>query len=226
MTKPANVEFKSIFDNAASQYDAVTNTYAVERRKDILVQWANGDCLEVGAGTGEISKALLEKGHNVVATDISSKMVKEIQRKLGIKTYVCDAEKLPFPDSSFDTIVAAEVIYYLDHPEKFVTEAHRVLKPGGQLLISSANNTAKILHDMRTLLRKFGIGRMYFNDPVRDFFTAKKLEALLGDGNFNVVENQKIILFPFSSFHRINRILEKTPFKHLGIFILLRAEKL
>ena len=225
MTKPKNSEFAGIFNFAASSYDEITNAYAVSRRREFFLNRARGECLEVGAGTGEMSYALVRAGRNVVATDISPNMVLEIKKKLGIKAVVCDAERLPFPDSSFDTVLGAEMIYYLDHPEKFLREARRVLRPGGQLLLSSANNTTKIYDRARAFLRTLGIGHMYFDDKIREFVTAKKLKTLLASAGFRVVEVRKIMVLPFGFFDWLNRLLEHIPLKHFGIFILVRAEK-
>ncbi len=225
MTKPTNADLRNVFDVAASAYDDVTNSYAVSRRKEFFVQNAEGDCLEVGAGTGEISKALVSVGHRVVATDVSSKMVEEIKKKLSIDAFVCDAERLPFVEASFDTVVGAEMIYYLDNPEHFVREAYRVLKPKGLFLLSSANSVTKIYHYIRTVLRKLGVSHMYFDDPVYGFPSAKKLCTLLEQGGFRVVELRKIMPAPFGIFHRFNLIAERTPLKHFGVFMLVVAKK-
>jgi len=160
--KPTNPEVRKIFDSAAEQYDIVTNSYAIRRRVEFFVSRAEGKCLEVGAGTGSISQALLAKGRGVVATDISPGMVEEMKKK-GINAVVCDAERLPFPDALFDTVLASEMIYYLDHPEQFLKEARRVLKPGGTVLLSSANNRVARFYDwLRGILRPLGIGGTYF----------------------------------------------------------------
>ena len=50
-----------------------------------------------------------------------------------------DAHSLPFPADSFDVVLLFEAIYYLQQPDVFIREAHRVLRPGGSLLICSAN---------------------------------------------------------------------------------------
>jgi len=225
MKKPSNLEIKSIFDKVASAYNEISNPYAVFRRKSIIAEWAKGRCLEVGAGTGEISR-MLSKDHQVVATDISPQMVREIQ-KHGIESKVCDAEKLPFKDNSFDSVIAAEVIFYLDHPGKFISETHRILTPEGRLLLSSANDTiAKAYVTFRTFLRMIGFKKgMYCDDKVNTFMTSRTIRELLGNHKFRVVEEKKILILPVKFLDPINKMLEKTPLKHCGIFILTWAEK-
>lgn len=222
--KPTNKEFKRIFDKVAPKYDAISNQYAVSRRIDFFKKWAKGKCLEVGAGSGEMSKALLDK-HEVVATDISAEMINLVKKKLGIKTYVSDAEKLPFKNNSFDTIIAAEMIYYLDHPKSFVAESQRVLKKNGRLLISSATKIAEIYDKLRAILRKLGLSGMYFDDQNRRFMSPKQIITLLQQNGFQIRRTKRIIIFPFKIFDPINRFLEKTPLKYLSSFIFVYAEK-
>lgn len=225
--KPSNEEIKTLFDTIAPRYDAITHPYALRKRIEFFVKNAQGTCLEVGAGTGEIAKALKRDGHDVVATDIASQMVSQIRNKLGIEAVVCDAEKLPFPDESFDTVIGAEMIYYLDHPERFLAEAHRVLKPCGRLLLSSANaGVARFYDSLRAFLRTLGLGRgTYFDDPVRQFPSLKELTRLLQNSGFRICEIRKAVIIPISFLARLNKILEKTPFKHFGAFIFIHAGK-
>lgn len=222
--KPSNNEFKKVFDSVASDYDNITNSYAVDRRIEFFKKYAKGKCLEVGAGSGEVSRALL-KNHTVVATDISPEMVKIIKKKLNIKAYVCDAEKLPFKNSSFDCVIAAEVIYYMDSPENFINEAYRVLKKDGLLLLSCANEDMKIYDRLRKVLRRIGIGSMYFDDPNESFFTIDALKRLLSSNKFKVILSKKIIIIPFGFAYQLNKILENTYFDFLGSFILVKAIK-
>lgn len=222
--KPTNEELRIIFDEVAPRYEEISNPYTTFRRREIIMARAKGDCLEVGAGSGELASLLAQK-YNVTATDISPKMVDEI-RKRQVKAVVSDAEKLPFKESSFDTVIAAELIYYLDHPERFIAESWRVLKTGGRLLISSANNMAKIYDRGRGLFRIIGFSHMYFDDRVRDFMTGTRLRRLLGEQGFVIKEEKKILVLPFRKLDWIGRILENTPLKHFGIFTFIMAEKL
>lgn len=225
--KPSNEEVKTLFDAVAPRYNAITHSYALRRRIEFFVSHAQKDCLEVGAGTGEISKALKQAGHHVIATDVAPQMVTQIRNKIGVEAVICDAESLPFPDASFDTVIGAEMIYYLDHPERFLSEAHRVLKPGGRLLLSSANaNIARFYDSLRAFLRTLGLGRgTYFDDPVRQFPSSKELMRLLRNTGFEIREIKKAIVLPIGALDWFNRLLEKTPFNHFGAFIFIHAEK-
>ena len=225
MQKLSNTQYRETFDRVAGRYDEVSNSYAVNRRVELLVSWAKGDCLEVGAGTGVISRQLKPR-HKVIATDISPNMVNAIKQNLGIEAYPCDAESLPFPDASFDTVIASECIYYLNHPERFIQEARRVLRPQGRLLISSANTICRIYEDLRSVLRHLGFRHMYFEDPNRTFFSAKKLSDMLQNGGFQMLQLHKIIVLPFAGADQLNRWLERTPLRHGGVFIVLWAEKI
>ena len=251
MHKPSNQQFAQIFDGIASRYNDVSNAYLVGKRKAILGSWARGRCLEVGAGTGEISR-YLAKSHEVVATDISPAMVEEIKKhgidpvrsrardevaspedrgaatSNGVEAYVCDAEQLPFENETFDTVIAAEMLFYLDNPDNFLREAYRLLKPDGRLLISCASNFPVKLYDqLRSWLRRMGMSRgMYFKeDPLKEFMTPSKLKAMLVRHNFKIVEMSKSPILPIASLDFLNRILEKTPLKQFGIFIFTLATK-
>ena len=225
MHKSSNRQFAQIFDDVATRYNEMSNPYLVSLRKNILGNWAAGKCLEVGAGTGEISKHLAQN-HDVIATDIAPAMVEEI-KKHGIEAYVCDAEKLPFENNSFDSVIAAEMLFYLDNPDNFLSEAYRVLKPEGRLLMSCASNfPVKFYDKLRSLLRTIGISKgMYFEDTLREFMTPSKLKTILARHNFETIEIKKTPILPISFFDSLNRFLEKTPLKSLGIFIFVLAKK-
>ena len=96
--------------------------------------------LEVGAGTGVMSLLLAELGHTVTATDISKGMLDEARRKaserrLAIAFEIADAELLPFGEKSFDAVFGRHILWTLPHPDRALGEWHRVLRPGGRLVL-------------------------------------------------------------------------------------------
>ena len=99
-----------------------------------------GRGLEIGAGTGYFSLNLLRNGwlDEAVATDVSAGMLKTLTattERLGlsssVETVVCDAEKLPFEDDSFDIVFGHAVLHHIPDLEQAFREFRRVLRPGG-----------------------------------------------------------------------------------------------
>ena len=87
--------------------------------------------LDLGAGTGLLTEALLAAGHDVVAADVSADMLAELTARLpGVPTLLAGAESLPLPDGDLDGIVAAQAAHWFE-PGAASREFLRVLAPGG-----------------------------------------------------------------------------------------------
>jgi len=94
--------------------------------------------LELGAGTGLHTWALLQTGANITASDISPNSLSLLKQRFhnapgNLKTEVADMESLPFEASSFDVIVSAGSLSY-GEPHVVDAEIRRVLRPGGVLI--------------------------------------------------------------------------------------------
>jgi SAM-dependent methyltransferase len=114
--------------------------------------------LDVGAGQGALSKRLHESGYTVYACGLDA------------DNFVYDpvefraadgAECLPYDDGAFDVVVAAELIEHLLDQMTFFKESHRVLKPGGGLIISTPN-----ILSMKSRLQYFSSGYFWSFDPL------------------------------------------------------------
>ncbi len=97
--------------------------------------------LEIGAGTGYFSLNLLRRGivGAATATDISPGMLDVLQKTAGelgiqVETVTGDAERLSFPDRSFDLVLGHAVLHHLPHLSTALWECARVLAPGGTLV--------------------------------------------------------------------------------------------
>jgi SAM-dependent methyltransferase len=105
--------------------------------------------LEVGAGPGELSARMTGAlGAEVVALDVSERMV-ELARGRGVDARVGDVQSLPFEDESFDTVVAAWMLYHVPDLDRGLAEIARVLAPGGWLV--AVTNSELHLEEARTL---------------------------------------------------------------------------
>lgn len=96
--------------------------------------------LDVGSGFGDLcawAKTNLEVG--VVAVDSSPRMV-ELSAQAGATAIQADMRELPFPDGSFDCVVACAVLYHVPDPERAIAEAARVLDGGGVFLATTGSD--------------------------------------------------------------------------------------
>ena len=96
--------------------------------------------LDAGCGVGYGSAFLSGAARSVVGVDVSADAIEYARARYGdrnVEFAVGDLQQLEREDAEFDAIVAFEVIEHLPHPERFVAEARRVLKPDGVLVVST-----------------------------------------------------------------------------------------
>ncbi len=99
--------------------------------------------LDVACGEGYGSATLAEHALSVDGVDISPQAVEHAKKTYAQRTnlnfHCADCTALPFENAAFDVVVSFETIEHITQQEAFLQEVHRVLKPGGCLLISSPN---------------------------------------------------------------------------------------
>jgi SAM-dependent methyltransferase len=96
--------------------------------------------LEVGGGDGWLSERVRDElGCEVILLDQSDRMV-ELAAARGLDAKVGDIQELPFPDASFDTVVAAWMLYHVRDIERGLAELARVLQPGGHLVANTSSS--------------------------------------------------------------------------------------
>jgi len=227
-TKPmqtlTNGQIAGIFDAAAERFDARSNPYTMRRRAQALAARVHGRSLELGGGTAAVTAALPDKTR-ATHSDIAFRMCCIAREKVGCPSICFDAEEMPIADESIDTAVSAEMIYYLRRPERFIAEAHRVLRPGGRLVLSTTNPLMTIVERGRTLLRRLGCSRMFFDDGSPRFPPASQITSMLIRARFVIESVRGIVPIPFGFCDSMNRVLERTPVHRLGLFIVIVARK-
>ncbi len=102
-----------------------------------------GRVLEVGVGTG-LSLSDYARNTRIVGIDISEPMLEKARQRVqrfglqNVETIaVMDAEHLTFADASFDVVVAQYVVTAIPHPEQALDEFVRVVKPGGEIILTT-----------------------------------------------------------------------------------------
>jgi lipopolysaccharide/colanic/teichoic acid biosynthesis glycosyltransferase/SAM-dependent methyltransferase len=134
---------------------------------------AGKDVLELACGPGIGLGCLTSRARSVMAGDFDASFVEAAARHYRGRVDVrcLDAQQLPLDDESIDVILLLEAIYFLPRPEQFVTQARRVLRADGRILIVSAN-----------------CERPDFNASPQSqrYFAARELQSLLAGSGFEV----------------------------------------
>lgn len=124
--------------------------------------------LEMGVGTGK-NMAFYPSGLEMMAVDLSPRMLEKArararQEKVEVQLIEADVQKLPYPDQSFDVVVATFVFCSVPDPVLGLGELRRVLKPGGQLfLLEHVLSLHPILRTFMTLANPLVVRMMGAN---------------------------------------------------------------
>ncbi|WP_374454440.1 class I SAM-dependent methyltransferase [Nocardioides sp.] len=131
---PAPVDRARSFGPVAEAYDRGRPSYPAE-----AVAWlAGGEAkvvLELAAGTGKLTRELVDQGHAVFATEPDEAMLEVLRDRVPeVSAKVATAEEIPANDRSVDVVVVAQAFHWFDH-DVALAEIARVLKPGGHVAL-------------------------------------------------------------------------------------------
>jgi len=138
---------KSIVETAYARwapiYDAICGPVMLKGRRVAAAEARShgGKILEVGVGTG-LSFDDYDASTEITGIDLSEPMLDKARAKMATGRYPwvkrvlqMDAHRMSFPDASFDCVVAQFVITLVENPEQVLSECHRVVKPGGRIIL-------------------------------------------------------------------------------------------
>lgn len=134
-------------DNDPSVYNMCRDDYPdelAEVRKEPF-----SDLLDAGCGTGAMLGMFREDcpNKNYTGIDLSEKMIQTAEKKKldGVRFVAGDCENLPFADNSFDVVTCSMSFHHYPNPEKFFQSLHRVLRPGGRLILRDMASKSKVM---------------------------------------------------------------------------------
>ena len=138
--------------------------------------------LDVGCGAATDLVCFARGGARVTGVDIAASAIElarqnVAQQGLEADLRVADGEHLPFPDNTFDFVLAHGVVQYTTDPRALVRECHRVLRPGGEAVFQVYNRISW-LHALSKLMK---VPLEHEDAPVLRRYSASEFRALLGD---------------------------------------------
>ncbi len=175
-------------------YNAVSSTAIFQQHyalvaQDVARYGAAARILDIGTGPGHLLFAMqkLLPAAKLIGVDISSAMVAQAGRNLEkcgqnlqIEVKVADANALPFTDETFHCVVSTGSLHHWKDPVRALSEAHRVLKPGGHALIYDLvrEMPKAVSRDIRARYGGFRLALLWLHSFEEPFLNAGEMEKL------------------------------------------------
>lgn len=139
---------------------------------------ALGRVLDIASGDGVMGELLYPNADSVDCIDLSPRVVAAGESRVEdlptVRFHLGDMHQLPFPDSSFDTVLLLHALTYSADPEQAAAEAARVLAPGGRLLVATLKR-----HRHRSLVQSYGhVNTGFEPEELAKLFRRAGLEVL------------------------------------------------
>ena len=206
---------RGVFDSVANKYDVMNDLMSagMHRLWKAYTIAASGareghKVLDIAGGTGDLSEAFAKRVGSagmVVHTDINLAMLSTGRDRLlnsgmALPTTLCDAEKLPFPDQTFDIVSVAFGLRNMTHKDLALKEMCRVLKPGGRLLVLEFSQVAaplrkpydwysfKILPKLGQMIAGDAESYRYLAESIRMHPPQAELKAMMKTAGFGHVD--------------------------------------
>jgi len=182
----------AFWDKVAERYSRrpITDEDSYQKKLQVTREYLRPDMgvLEFGCGTGSTAIAHAPFVKHIQAIDISSNMLKIAQRKAdaskveNITFQRSDIDEFAAPDRTLDAVLGLSILHLLPNKEQVIAKVHRMLKPGGIFVTS----TACIGDSMKFFKLIAPVGRFFGLIPMVEVFTTKELQDSLNEAGFAI----------------------------------------
>jgi ubiquinone/menaquinone biosynthesis C-methylase UbiE len=130
------------FHKAYFQHEMEKGTNCLKRFHQFSQEWDRWKVLDFGCGGGGLTCQLSSRFQEAWGIDIDPEKLAHAEREAAargqrnVKFCHYDGKQVPFPDESFDCVFCVDVVEHLPDPARFIVDFLRLLRPGGQLLLS------------------------------------------------------------------------------------------
>ncbi len=186
-------ETREFFNKIAPQWEDIRSGYYDESIKnkllDLKIIGKDMTVVDLGAGNGYISRTAALQAKKVIAVDISTVMLRELEKRAkveGLKNIVTiegNGCELPLESGSIDVVCSSMYLHHIDEPELAIKEMRRVLKASGKVFLADLKEHANTelkekmhdiwtgfsMEDMKLWFAKCGFGSLVF-DNLGDIF--------------------------------------------------------
>jgi SAM-dependent methyltransferase len=138
------VSTMSAYEQQSASYDAEAGGGLFATDEPVVAEYLSGRepgvALDAACGTGRFAEFLAKRGHQVIGVDSSPEMLAHARRRVpDAEFHVGELDRLPLPDESADVIVCALALVHVPRLQPVLAEFARVLRPGGDLVISDVH---------------------------------------------------------------------------------------
>lgn len=219
-------EVRKFWDGVSNEYDEIngriekTHRQRFEEASKYLKILPRQKILNVWSRTGEAIPYIrkLCPDAEIFNLEASPEFIKKAREKFPKENFKeTNLDKFPFENNSFDCVMSLETLEHAPEPSLFLEECHRVLKPGGLLIMSLPPKTAELP------LRLYELFFKNHGEGPHNFLSSKAVKKMIKDAGMDLIIHKGTLLVPVGPVWLKNlgeKIIEKcqkTPLSELGI---------
>jgi|GEM_PF-597054 len=207
---------KEWYEQVYSERSEAIHTYKLKMLEFAVSQIDSGLILDIGCGTGQMSRLLTEQtSAKVIGVDLAYSGLQKAREIVDV-AQVDLSHSLPFPSNTFDAVWFTEVIEHVVSPADVLQEINRILRPGGFLFLTTPNSA---FHFFRyfSLLGKV-VSELQHPGHLQ-FFSKKSLEADVKQAGFDIDNSLGRAVYMIIPMSWRKDIIHNFPTRREGIII-------